>query len=122
VGQNKAAAKLIIQVLEEKGIPVLEVAPSERQKAYRDEKGGKVYHDKPNMLKMPTKTNAAQFEEVTGYGGRSNEHGRDAGTLISGVTVRNVLMRLEIQAAKRGKVPGSYPGVYNDNEFLIKKG
>ncbi len=80
VGESKAAAKILIKIFENQKIPVIRIAPSDRHRADKD--GLKTKGVK--MLSMPTKTTAKQFTELTGYTGRSNEHNRDAGTLIAG--------------------------------------
>lgn len=93
VGENQAAAKYLIKQLTDIGIRVYEVKPSDRQVAYKEEeyiegkvtKIRKVYNDKPKSLRSATKTNREQFEQITGYPitKRSNEHSRDAGTLVA---------------------------------------
>jgi hypothetical protein len=80
VGESKAAAKVLIALFKQAGMPVVRIAPSDRHRADKD--GLKVQG--VQMLTMPTKTTAAQFEKFTGYTGRSNEHNRDAATLVWG--------------------------------------
>lgn len=75
VGKNKATAHLIIQFCKAQGIYFVEIRPSERAKL---PKNCKI----PEAFRMPTKTTKEQFKRITGYSDRSNEHGRDAGTLI----------------------------------------
>lgn len=99
VGKNKAAADLFIEMLGRAGIPVLEIAPSSRHRADKDLMKSKVQGVK--MLSMPTKTTAAQFEQYTGYSGRSNEHSRDAATLCSGRSIQWAINQIKIQQAKR---------------------
>lgn len=82
-GKVMAAAQIVKQFCNVHGIPCLCVSPSERQRAYRMEGNAKIPLN-PTLLKMPTKTTAAQFEILTGYEGKSNEHNRDAATLIWG--------------------------------------
>jgi hypothetical protein len=81
VGESKAAAKVLMILFERAGMPIVTVAPSDRHRADKDA-------IKSNAgvlaLSMPTKTTAKQFEQFTGYTGRSNEHNRDAATLIWG--------------------------------------
>ena len=109
VAKNKAAAQYTITKFRNAGVYLLEVAPSERQKAYSEGPNGKkVYHKHPQMLKMPTKTNAEQWEILTGYAGRCSEHARDAGTLIYFRSVQNVVVAVELQEAKRANKPESY--------------
>ncbi len=80
IGESKAAAKVLIKIFESQGIPVVRIAPSDRNRADKKNVNDKNLF----MLKMPTKTNAKQFQLLTSYTGRSNEHNRDAGTLIAG--------------------------------------
>jgi len=87
VGKNKAAAQEIIRRLKAFDIPVLEVAPSKRDRAFRDirnPKTGSVKRQRldPRQLKTPTKTTQKQFEQLTGFDGSTSEHARDAATLV----------------------------------------
>lgn len=126
VGENKAAAKMIIKMLHQKKVPVIEIAPSARQKAF-GERYDPELHKKAKILKdvlklkFPTKTNAAQFEKLTGYSGRSSEHARDAGTLIHGRTMKWAEMQAQISAAEAAKQPASTPKSYNDNYHIIDR-
>ena len=99
VGKNKAAGELFIEMFERQGIPVLEIAPSSRHRADKDLL--KYKNQGIKMLAMPTKTTAAQFEQYTGYSGRSNEHTRDAGTLVFHKTIQWAQTQIMIQQAKR---------------------
>lgn len=99
VGKNKAAGELFIEIFERQGIPVLEIAPSSRHRADKDLL--KYKNQGIKMLAMPTKTTAAQFEQYTGYSGRSNEHTRDAGTLVFHKTIQWAQTQIMIQQAKR---------------------
>lgn len=87
VGKNKAAAQEIIRRLKAFDIPVLEVAPSKRDRAFRDirnPKTGAVKRQRldPRRLKTPTKTTQKQFKQLTGFDGSTSEHARDAATLV----------------------------------------
>lgn len=84
VGESKASAKLIISMFKKRNVPVIEVAPSQRDRADKPAKSGILG---VKMLTMPTKTNAHQFREITGYIGQSSEHSRDAATLVHGRTI-----------------------------------
>lgn len=95
VGQSKAAAKILISLFERSNVPVLRIAPSDRHRA--DKESIKTNFKGIQMLNMPTKTNAGQFQQLTGYTGRSNEHNRDAATLITGRTTKWALMQISIQ-------------------------
>lgn len=72
--------------LDSNRIPYSTLAPSERDNAETlFKKAGKA-NINPNAvirsLIAPTKLNAAQFKALTGYAGSTNEHTRDAGTLV----------------------------------------
>ncbi len=83
VGKNKGIAVSFLKKLNELNIPTVEIAPSQRRKADKTVKIGKIEQAIPvNQLPMPTKTTAAQFQKLTGYRERTNEHGRDAATLV----------------------------------------
>lgn len=64
------------------------IAPSERDNAATtlskpgNPKAAKVIDSIIRQLKAPTKLSAAQFTVLTGYTGASNEHTRDAGSLV----------------------------------------
>ena len=84
VGKNRAAAQDIIAMLHHTGALVVQIKPSARNRA-----------DRPNRiardvvyLNMPTKTNRKQFEALTGYKGQSNEHSRDAATMVWAKTIK----------------------------------
>lgn len=79
IGKSKASAELLIEMFRRQSIPVLEVKPSSRDRA------DKVKNADVRLMKMPTKTNAAQFAAYAGFPvPKSNEHNRDAATLILG--------------------------------------
>lgn len=99
VGKNKAAGMFIIEMLTRQDIPVLEIAPSSRHRADKDL--AKAKFKGVQMLSMPTKTTAEQFNALTGYTGRSNEHSRDSATLIHGRTIQWAINQIMIQNAKR---------------------
>lgn len=121
VGENRANAKLIIKMLAQRNVPVIEIAPSKRQRADKaQQKAGKGKIDM-RSLKMPTKTSAGQFQELTGYDLRCNEHNRDAATLVFGRTLRQVRMLATGVWEKESKQPPSYPKQNNDNQFFISK-
>lgn len=117
VGQNKAAAKLIITLLRKYGVPVIEIAPSKRDKAYAKKAGAIIRRD-VRFLKMPTKTTQGQFKELTGFDGSSAEHARDAATLVFGRTITWALNTVEIDQAK--KTPPSFPRTENNNFFIVE--
>ena len=83
LGKNMYCARLIKRLLTELQIRVVHVKPSERQRA---DKPHPVF-GKPMRIRaysMPTKTNKRQFEQLTGYNKGSNEHSRDAATMLWG--------------------------------------
>lgn len=118
VGENKAAAKLIITMLRKYGVPVVEIAPSKRDRALIT-KGGKTLRPVAKFLKMPTKTTQAQFEELTGFTGSSSEHARDAATLVWGRAITWALNMVEVEEAK--KQPATFPRTDNNNYFIIEQ-
>jgi hypothetical protein len=94
VGKSKAAASILISFFERAKIPVLRIAPSDRDRADKM----KLNNQGVKMLCMPTKTTSNQFEQLTGYNGRSNEHNRDAATLIFGRTTAWAEMKIKLQS------------------------
>lgn len=104
-GENMGAAKYLIRRLKACGIPVIQIAPSKRDKAVRVDRkrvGGKVKSKTHRLpvrgLKMPTKTSQAQFDEIIGYKfGRSTEHARDAATMVYGRSMTWGMMQLKTQ-------------------------
>ena len=118
VGENKAAAKDIIVKLRRAGVPVIEISPSKRDKAYT-KMNGKILRKDVMYLKMPTKTTQAQFKKLTGYEGRSSEHSRDAATLVYGRSIQWAKKTAEIELIKRQKQPNR-PATDNNNYFLVK--
>ena len=100
VGKSKGSALLIISMFEKAGVPVVLVAPSSRDNAEKERV--KVNAKDVCHLKAPTKTNAEEFRMITGYTGRSNEHNRDAATLIHGRTIVWAETQLKIQKQKNG--------------------
>lgn len=119
VGENKAAAKMIIRLLKEKNVPILEVAPSEREKAYK-QKGKTKIRKKIQFLKWPTKTDRNQFYELTGCNKVCSEHARDAATLPFGYSIVQVMHLIRLQQEKNKNKPKSFPGSHNNNYSLFK--
>lgn len=118
VGKNKAAAKQMIQMLHSKGVPVIEVAPSDRDRAFKRVKG-KVERRDVMRLTMPTKTTQEQFLKLTGWVKSSTEHERDAATLGWGKKLKWAEMIVKIEEAKNRNKPKSYPSTFNHNEFIF---
>jgi len=125
VGENKAAAKVLIKMLAEKNVPIIQIAPSARQKAYsKDKATGKVTLKNAELLRMPTKTTKEQFAKLTGvtqYEGNT-EHSRDAATLLHGKTLKWCELQLRLQEKpKERKKPKSMPSDRNFNFHLVKR-
>lgn len=122
VGENKAAAKEFIKMLHEKNVPTLEIAPSKRQKAFKNviEKGKKkVKRIDVRFLNYPTKCTRQQFAEFSKFAIKGTEHSYDAATLIVKETVNGVLTLIRIQEEKNK--PSTYPKTANDNFFLVNR-
>jgi len=100
IGENKAAGKLMLKLLNRHKVVTIQIAPSNRIRADR----AKV---PVGAMVQPTKTNKFQFQTLTGFTGRSNEHGRDAATLVWGKSFRwaenMLLIEVEDKAAKTRK-------------------
>ena len=114
VGRNKEAAKIIIRMLHNKGVPVLEISPSDRQRADKNVDVDVRY------LKMPTKTNQAQFQKLTGYAGQSAEHARDAHTMIKDMSIPKFWFLYQLQEESRSNTPNA-PASFNSNYSLVKR-
>ncbi len=124
VGENKAAAKLIIKMLSDKGVPVIEVAPSARQKAFEIDKQGKKVRRKVKMLRAPTKTTKEEFAELTGVTIKegNTEHSRDAATLLHGRGIKWAEIQLKLQEKpKERKRPKQMPNQSNYNYHIINR-
>lgn len=96
VGKSQASAQVFIQFLKSRNVPVIEVAPAERMRADKPFRSGSKLLP-VGLLVMPTKTSAHQFKVLTGYKGSSNEHSRDAATLVWGKSVETAVMKLRKQ-------------------------
>ena len=119
VGMNKAAAIQIIMMLKKAGVSVIEIAPSQRQKAYK-KVNGKVVRLDVFKLRTPTKTTQGQFNELTGYEGRSAEHARDAATLVWKRSMNWAFNTLAINAPAEKRQPAK-PKASNNNYFLVDR-
>ena len=101
IGKSKAAAEYVIDIFRDRGVQVVEIAPSERHRA---DKTSKKNPRSIDMKKWPTKTTRAQFEQYSGLkiGARdSNEHSRDAATLVVKRTIQSVELQGMEQNLKR---------------------
>lgn len=99
-GRNKQIAVEYIRWIHSYDIPVVGIAPSKRKRAtwkYNDAKGnshtGKLKGNELLMAKAPTKCDAKQFQTITGHDSKAvglstNEHKRDAGTLVFDMTFK----------------------------------
>ena len=95
IGKSKASAELILEMFRRQSIPVLEVKPSSRDRA------DKVKNADVRFMKMPTKTNAAQFAAYCGFAPpKSNEHNRDASTLVVGRNIEWAQRQLMLRRPK----------------------
>ena len=95
IGKSKASAELILEMFRRQSIPVLEVKPSSRDRA------DKVKNADVRFMKMPTKTNAAQFAAYCGFvPPKSNEHNRDASTLVVGRNIEWAQRQLALRRPK----------------------
>ena len=128
VGENKAAAKLIIKLLHEKGVPVLEIAPSKRQKAFKHvtrNVNGEIKKVRVNknvkLLIMPTKTDRDQFSRLTGMIKMTSYDSRDAATLVYNQTCTGIMNRIKIEQAIAEAKPESTPSTKNNNYYLLKR-
>lgn len=97
IGRMKNASELIITLFEQQCVPVIEVAPSSRRKAYRETKDKKKIRLNVMTLNMPTKTNREQFAILTGHVGTTSIDARDAGTMIHDKTINWCLLQLQKQ-------------------------
>jgi hypothetical protein len=105
VGMQKAAARLTIAAIERLGIEVIRIAPSWRDRADKIKKVAGLHHRAIEVYSMPTKTTAAQFKQLTGYQDSTNEHGRDAATLVWGQTASGLRLKsLHFSLKKRTKI------------------
>ena len=97
IGKQKAAADQMRKVLDSLGIPYALVAPSARDRA---EKTNSRYEIK--IMKWPTKTTSDQYKWITEVPvvGRTNEHTRDAGTLLIGRTLSWIEAQHKIRLAQ----------------------
>ena len=93
IGMVKIASRVLVKGMEDIGLMTYEIAPSWRHSMDGGLKTvGGLKTNSVKHLTMPTKTNAKQFKALTGYIGRSNEHGRDAATMIYEQTPQKVKM------------------------------
>jgi len=117
IGMQKMVARDVLHGLQMLGVKLIQVAPSWRERAdVMKTKGGLSTND-ITYYRMPTKTTKEQFEKLTGYKGITNEHERDAATLVwnqtyerlkvwSDMQMLNVKTYKEKKAAKRKVAQG----------------
>ena len=121
VGQNKAAAKLIISLLQKKKVPIIQVAPSDRERAFKEDNDKKTIRLDPRFLKKPTKTTAEQFQQLCGFTGVSSEHSRDAATLILNETIAGCLAKIQMESHGERHQPKNKPSSSNNNYYLVSR-
>lgn len=128
VGRNKESARQFCLMLEKANVPYVTVAPSKRDKAFKEEinyVGGKrkksIRRLNVKMLINPTKTTQGQFKELTGYDKRSTEHERDGATLVYGKSIRNAEHLAFLAANERRSKPASYPSPKNGNYKIVSR-
>jgi predicted Fe-Mo cluster-binding NifX family protein len=98
VGMSKASATVFIELLKRQAVPTVRIAPSSRDRA--DKAMKKLSTPGIKVLSMPTKTTQEQFKTLTGYEARSNEHTRDAATLVHGRSISWAIGRVKLQIAQ----------------------
>lgn len=88
-GENAGAGKYFLRKMERAGIPFVQIAPSQREKAKtvdrykeRGKTRTKTRRINPKLLKFPTKMSGEQFESYLGFPHKCNEHCRDATSLV----------------------------------------
>lgn len=93
IGKNKYLCKIFVKELEALGIPHIRVSPSDRWRADKNKSKGGLVITPSNLelYQMPTKLTSAQFKTLTGYSNPTNEHERDASTIVYGKTMQNLL-------------------------------
>lgn len=89
-GKNQAGATVVRQLCNHFRVPCLLIAPSQRRQA-------KPYLKFVKGLPYPTKTTKEQFNTLTGCFARTNEHNRDAGTLVWGMSQKEFENRIKMQ-------------------------
>ena len=118
LGKSKAACDVILKMFKAKNVPVIEVAPSSRDRA-----NSKRYLNKPlpvGMMVMPTKTTSHQFKTLTGHNGTSSEHARDATTLVWGKSMDWAENMLQVQL--EGKLNKTAVRTTDGQEVIVKNG
>lgn len=96
IGKSKASCEVLKHMFKKAGVPMVLISPSRRDRADKPGKTGPGNRGIA-LLSMPTKTNAYQFQMLTGFSGRSNEHSRDAATLVWGRSIKWAETQLTIQ-------------------------
>lgn len=94
VGTTMAAAAMIEKALVQAGIDYVLINPSRRTNVKKI-KGVSPAHY------LPTKTSDEYFQTLTGYDGKTNEHERDAATLVWGRDWGVLQARKDIDAQKK---------------------
>jgi hypothetical protein len=81
VGKNKQATKDFVKELEPLNLKIVEIAPSERNRADKIKSIGKIKMP-IGSLHLPTKASKEQFAKLTGYTKSTSDHARDSATLV----------------------------------------
>lgn len=108
IGMQKMVARDIFEGLKMLKVKIIQVAPSWRERAdVMKNKAGLTTSDVTYYI-MPTKTNKEQFLKLTGYKGTTNEHERDACTLVWNQTYERLkvwseTMMLQVTAQEKKK-------------------
>lgn len=124
IGMLKIACRIIVERLREFGVEVIEVAPSWRDSADQKGKSGKkkggLTTKDPRYMIMPTKTTHEQFKILTSYSDKTNEHGRDAATLIHNQTLIRLRNWVRHHMLTSKSVPQQIKKRYQKEQGLIK--
>lgn len=121
IGMVKIASRVLVKGMEDIGLMTYEIAPSWRHSITNGLKtvGGVKTKDVLHLT-MPTKTNAAQFKKLTGYAGRSNEHGRDAATMIYEQSPQKVRMFVQHKLTRSTSLKPEQKRVYLKKLGILK--
>jgi hypothetical protein len=97
-GKAMGIARAVIQALQTMGIDYTVVNPALRTSIANIEKKGDIkgFVIPQSGHYLPTKTNANYFQKLTGWADKSNEHERDAATLVFGRTWDVITVRAQI--------------------------
>lgn len=97
IGMQKMVARDVLHGLQMLGVKLIQVAPSWRERADATKTKGGLATNDITYYRMPTKTTKEQFEKLTGYKGITNEHERDAATLVWNQTYERLKVWSDMQ-------------------------